>query len=93
MKGSIKSDIRNLIKAFKNKEIEFLTFVNNKNNLLGAIFACDKKIMDKRKILLDIEKENIMTIASALRSIPKKPEEKEAEDPMESLLNRRAGGR
>ena len=36
------------------------------------IINTDKQIQAKRKMLLDIEKENIMTIASTLRSIPKK---------------------
>lgn len=43
----------------------------------------------KRKMMLDIEKECLMTIASALRSIPKKPEKEKNEDPMEALLTRR----
>lgn len=34
----------------------------------------DKLIQQKRKMLFDIERENILTIASALRSIPKKTE-------------------
>lgn len=38
--------------------------------------AVDKQLQAKRKMLLDIEKENIMTIAASMRSIPKKPEKK-----------------
>lgn len=49
----------------------------------------DALIQTKRKMLLDIEKENIFTIASALRSIPKKAEKPEEEDPMDKILNRR----
>lgn len=37
-----------------------------------TIIDLDKQVMAKRKMLLDIEKECVMTIASALRSIPKK---------------------
>lgn len=40
------------------------------------LIALDKQIQAKRKMLLDIEKENIMTIASSLRSVPKKPEKR-----------------
>lgn len=36
--------------------------------------AIDSQIMTKRKMMFDIEKENLMTIQSALRSIPKEPE-------------------
>ena len=44
--------------------------------IYGTMIALDKQIQAKRKMLLDIEKENIMTIAAALRSIPKKEESK-----------------
>lgn len=37
----------------------------------------DKLIQQKRKMLFDIERENILTIASALRSIPKKADKQE----------------
>lgn len=40
------------------------------------LIALDKQVQTKRKMLLDIEKENIMTIASSLRSVPKKTEKK-----------------
>lgn len=40
--------------------------------IMSSMLAIDKQIASKRKMLLDIEKENVMTIASALRSIPKK---------------------
>ena len=39
----------------------------------------DRQIQAKRKMLFDIEKENAMTVASALRSIPKAPIEKNSE--------------
>lgn len=42
------------------------------SDLVASIVDLDKQLQPKRKMLLDIEKENIMTIASALRSIPKK---------------------
>lgn len=44
----------------------------------------DKQVQSKRIMLLNIEKENIMTIASALRSIPKKVDE-ETTDPLKGL--------
>lgn len=55
-----------------------------------SIIDCDKQLMAKRKMLLDIDKEDIMTIQSALRSIPKKPEEKKKTG-MAAYLERRAG--
>lgn len=44
---------------------------------ISSIMAIDGHIASKRKMLLDIEKENVMTIASALRSIPKKEDKKD----------------
>ena len=52
--------------------------------MMSSMLAIDKQIASKRKMLLDIEKENVMTIASALRSIPKK-EEKE-DNPLLKVL-------
>ena len=40
------------------------------------LLALDSQVQSKRKMLLDIEKENIMTIAASLRSIPKKSDKK-----------------
>lgn len=48
------------------------SYYKMKNNMQSQIIALDKQVQSKRKMLLDIEKENIMTIAAALRSIPKK---------------------
>lgn len=53
--------------------------------IMNSMNAIDKQIQSKRKMLLDIEKENIMTIASALRCIPKK-EENEADNPLLKVL-------
>lgn len=49
-------------------------------NMIGI----DKQVQSKRIMLLNIEKENIMTIASSLRSIPKSVE-KDTSDPLEGL--------
>jgi hypothetical protein len=49
------------------------------------IVAIDRQIQSKRKMLLDVEKENIMTIASSLRSIPKTPDKKS--NPLMEALN------
>ena len=53
-----------------------------------SLINLDKQIMAKRKMLLDLEKENLMTIASQLRSIPKTVDDSnDEEDGMEALLN------
>ena len=53
--------------------------------ITNSMMAIDKQIASKRKMLLDIEKENVMTIASALRTIPKK-EDKEVNNPLLKVL-------
>lgn len=58
--------------------------------LSQSIIGCDKALMAKRKMLLDIDKENVMTVQSALRSIPKKPEEKKKTG-MAAFMEHRAG--
>lgn len=50
-----------------------------------SMLSIDKQVQVKRKMLLDIEKENVMTIASTLRSIPKK-EDKDADNPLLKVL-------
>ena len=44
--------------------------------LSKSVINCDRQLMQKRKMILDIDKENVLTVQSALRSIPKKPEKK-----------------
>ncbi len=53
------------------------SYANAYSELLDNFLRCDSQIQTKRKMLLDIEKENIMTIAAALRSIPKKDDKSE----------------
>ena len=53
--------------------------------ITSSMLAIDKQIASKRKMLFDIEKENVMTIASALRCIPKK-DDKEADNPLLKVL-------
>lgn len=61
-----------------------LEYAKSIAKMMGSMLAIDKQITTKRKMLLDIEKENVMTIASALRNIPKK-EEKE-DNPLLKVL-------
>lgn len=42
------------------------------------IIDFDKQIQTKRKMMFDIEKENLMTVAAAMRSIPKQPQKKKS---------------
>lgn len=56
----------------KERTITPLDYFKLKGQYQGQIVALDKQIQNKRKMMLDIEKENLMTVSSALRSIPKK---------------------
>lgn len=57
-------------------EMEFTDYLRMQNDLSKMLLSYDRQVQAKRKMMFDIEKENIMTIASALRSIPKKQETK-----------------
>lgn len=50
------------------------TYYGLKNKIQKNIIDLDKQVQAKRKMLMDIEKESIMTIASSLRNVPKKEE-------------------
>lgn len=85
--------IQKLEKGFETKVEEsesddtfdyILAFAKEIAKLTNGMMAIDKILQTKRKMLLDIEKENIMTIAAALRSIPKK-EEKSSNKLLEAL--------
>lgn len=56
-----------------------------KNNLQSSVISLDKQIQAKRKMMFDIERENIMTISAALRSIPKKVDVNE--NPLAKVLS------
>lgn len=73
--------IRDLNQAGKETELEgmekasfLLELSKELGKLAGQVNGCDKLLGQKRKMLLDIEKENIMTIAAALRTVPTKTE-------------------
>lgn len=72
--------------AFEEKD-ELKTYFQIQAGMQKNLIDLDKQVQSKRKMLMDIEKENIMTIASSLRSVPKKIEKKK-----NPLLEALAGG-
>lgn len=84
----LRTDIELLANEMKEHNIDFLSFIDRKDILIGRILAIDKQLQTKRKMLMDIEKENIMTVASVLRNIPKT--EESDENPL--LIALRGGG-
>ena len=67
-----------------NEEISLSGYYKLKNTMQKNIIDLDRQVQAKRKMLLEIEKENVMTIAASLRSIPKK--DNKAEDPLLKIL-------
>lgn len=72
------------------EDISFTEEMKIRISMQKQILDCDKVLMGKRKMLLDIGKENILTIASALRSVAKKPEEKKKSKMAEFLSKGKA---
>lgn len=57
--------------------------------LRSQVIACDRQVQAKRKMMLDIEKENIMTVLSSLRAVPKQlADEEDEDDPLLELMRR-----
>lgn len=71
-------------------EIEADVYYERLSELMQKKAGIRAMLMRQRKMLMDIEKENIMTIASALRAVPKAPTEEAADDPMSRMLRDRA---
>ena len=88
MRDGLLTDLMHLQDAFKEGEVDFLAYLEKKSGITGSINAIDRQLQTKRKMLMDIEKENIMTVASVLRNIPKT--EEPDENPL--LIALRGGG-
>lgn len=58
----------------KNEEITYAESVKMEQHYQNNILAMDRQVQQKRKMLFDLEKENCMSVASSLRSIPKTPD-------------------
>jgi len=91
LKERCNEDIKEILEAYDSREIDFLVYLEKKETIQERFLALDKKIMEKRKMMLAIEKENVMTIQSALRSIPKEPK-KQTQSKMAAFLEKRDTG-
>lgn len=84
---------RTLIEIDEEKESMVISeYIKLKVVVQNQLIALDKQLITKRKMLLDIEKESVMTINSSLRAIPKTPIDDSEDDPMTALLGRNGGG-
>jgi hypothetical protein len=63
---------------------DILQFTKQITKLINMQLAISSEIDKKRRLMLAIDKENVMTISAALRSIPKTPEK--AENPLIKAL-------
>lgn len=64
---------------------DIIAFAKAYDSMAGKVDKMDGIIMQKRKMMLDIEKENGMTVAAALRAVPKNNAKKE-ENPLAAIL-------
>lgn len=86
----ISEDKEQIVEGFavdcaERETISLAAYYKLKGDFSKTIISLDSALMSKRKMMLDIEKENLMTVASGLRSIPKKPEEKKINPLVEAL--------
>lgn len=64
---------------------DIIAFAKAYDSMAGKVDKMDGIIMQKRKMMFDLEKENGMTVAAALRAIPKDNAKKE-ENPLAAIL-------
>ncbi len=89
--SKLREEEKELIEELKDREnidelIDYkLEYAKSLAKMMSSMSTIDKQIQAKRKMLLDIEKENVMTIASALRCVPKK-EDRETDNPLLKVL-------
>jgi len=79
--NKIMSDAMNDVKQLIDDDsIEFLEKMDMNDRIMSRYFTANKNVVTKRKMLLDIEKENGMTLLSQLRTTTKKPKEEKRDD-------------
>lgn len=69
----------------KKGEMNYPEYISALDKLQKNLVNLDKQIQAKRRMMFDIERENVMTIASSLRSIPKKATPKK--NPLQEALS------
>ncbi len=72
------------------ENVDRLVIIDKIDKLYQSALSFDRQIQAKRKMLLDIERESLMTLAAQMRSIPKKVEEKSDSSGVAAFKRRRA---
>ncbi len=73
---AMREDVQKDLAALDDEEMDIVERYKLKASLVKQIMDCDQRIQAFQKKRFDIEKENAMTISSAIRSIPKTVAEK-----------------
>ena len=85
MKAKNEDLMESLCNSITAQPVDLIEFMDRIYRIEEMQLKIDKAITNKRKMLFSIEKENIMTIASALRSVPKTAEKKSS--PLKEILS------
>lgn len=88
-RGRIARETDKLESAYDSGGIAYDEYFKARTKLFDQKLQLERALTSKRKALFDIERESLMTVASALRSIPKKADEDAGDDPMSALLKRK----
>ena len=78
--------------SYENGELEAEKYHSLQANLGRQILKWDGKLMEKRRMMFQIEKENVMTVLASLRAIPKQPPEEKPTSPMGKFIDRKRSG-
>ena len=70
-------------------EMEYKEYLDAYRGLMNIIICTDKAIAKRRDQLFQIEKDNLLTVQSKLRAVPKNPDKGDATSPMEAYMRER----
>ena len=91
-RAELDEELTKMREAYEAGDMEVKDYFDRYHRLVDKKLRMDITTDRKRSMLLAIEKEMAMTVAAALRCVPRKDSEDDgAEDPMLTLLNRRGG--
>ncbi|MBQ9082274.1 MAG: P27 family phage terminase small subunit [Clostridia bacterium] len=79
----------NVMETYEGDDVvgQMLRITKQINDLLRQQAAIDARIMSKRRMRMDIEKENAMTVAASLRTLPKAAAAPKSENPLLGVLS------
>ena len=83
----LKERLERLEADYDNEKIQPDFYYSKLDSLQKSIIGYDRQIMTKRKMLFDIEKENVMTVAAGLRSVPKNPTQTDENPLLKALID------